>query len=131
MHLQGKDLNTPNTRDLQDNWKFPALMTCKQWIEIFYDIGGICLKRATGNKYSQRKILGETLEKLALLRVVFPKATQAECRTYLLNFDCTVAPYSNSQLHRAEALRGPRRKAIPTTADQAYTPHNIIKRDVY
>ena len=75
--------------------------------------------------------MGEKLEKLALYRCVFPKATQAECRAYLFNLDPTVDPVSNSQLHRAEKLLGLRRKAASATADQAYTSANMMKRDLY
>ena len=131
MHLSGEDLKSPAIERLRKQWKFPALITCQRWIEIFYETGDICPKRATGNKYSQREILGEPLEKLALYRCAFPKATLAECRAYLFNLDPTKDPYSNSQLHRAEELLGLKRKAASTTADLAYTPGNLRKRELY
>ena len=130
-YLQGQDLNSPDIRDLRAEWKFPAMITCQRWIDIFHETGDICPKRATGNRHSEREILGPTLEKLALYRIVFPKATQAECRAHLYNLDSTVDPYSNSQLYRAEKLLGLTRKAASTTADQAYTAANLMKRDLY
>jgi hypothetical protein len=42
-----------------------------------------------------------------------------------------IDPYSHSQLHRAEELLGLTRKAASTTADLAYSPINLIKRDNY
>jgi hypothetical protein len=93
-YLQGQDLNTPDVRDFWAEWKFPAMITCQRWIDIFHEIGDICPKRATGNRHSEREILGPILEKLALYHIVFPKATQAECRAHLYNLDPTVDPYS-------------------------------------
>ena len=83
MHLQGLDLDTPDLNALRAEWKFPALVTCNRWIDIFYETGDICPKRATGNAYSQREILGDVLEKLVLYRSVFVKATPAKCRAYM------------------------------------------------
>ena len=131
MYLQGQDLDSPEIRALRDQWKFPHLDTCQRWIDIYHETGDICPKRATGNRYSQREILGDTLEKLALFRIVFPKATLAECRAYLYNLNPNVAPHSNSQVHRAEMLLGLTRKASSTTADQTYTPANLLKREAY
>ena len=131
MHLQGQDLNSPAILDLRDNWKSPTFFTYQRWIKIYYKTGDICPKRAIGNKFSQSEILGEKLEKLALYRAVFPKATQAECRAYLFNLDPTIDPISDSQLHRAEKLLDLTRKAASTTANQAYTPVNMTKRDLY
>ena len=82
MHLKGQDLDTPDLNELRAEWKFPALITCNRWIDIFYETGEICPKHATGNKYSGGEILGEVLEKLALYRCIFPKATIAECRAF-------------------------------------------------
>ena len=131
MYLQGQDFDSSKKNALRDQWKFPALITCQRWIDTFYETGDICPKRATGNNYSEREILGEPLEKLALFRVVFPKATIAECRAYLFNLDPAVNPYSHSQLHRAEVLLGLRWKAASTTADMAYAPVNLRKRNYY
>ena len=89
MHLSGEDLEAPWVERLRDQWKFPALITCQRWIDIFYETGDICPKRATGNKYSKREILGPVLEKLALYRCVCPKATLAECRAYFYKLDPT------------------------------------------
>ena len=131
MHLKGQDLDTPEINELRREWKFPALITCNRWIDIFYETGDICPKRAAGNRYSQREILGGVLEKLALFCCVFQKATIAECRAYLFNLDPTVDPYSHSQLYRAEKLLGLRRKAASTTADLVYAPVNLEKCDNY
>ena len=96
-------------------------MTCNHWIDIFYETGDICVRRATDKAYSQRKILGDVLEKLALYCSPFVKATADECCAYLCNLDPTVNQYSHSQLCRAEDLLGLKRKAASTTADLAYT----------
>ena len=88
-------------------------------------------KREQVCREREREILGEVLEKLALYRAVFPKATLAECRAYLFNLDPTKDPYSYSQVHRAEVLLGLRRKAASTTADMAYTPANLQKQERY
>jgi hypothetical protein len=71
------------------------------------------------------------LEQLGLYRSVFPKATIAECRAYLFNLDPTKEPYSDSQVHRAECFLGLRRKAASTTADLAFLPVNLQKREFY
>ena len=55
----------------------------------------------------------------------------AECRAYLFNLDPTKEPYSDSQVHRAECLLGLRRKAASTTADLAFLPVNLQKREFY
>ena len=34
-YLQGQDLNSPDIRDLRAEWKFPAMITCQRWIDIF------------------------------------------------------------------------------------------------
>ncbi|KAL7524042.1 hypothetical protein ACHAXR_001378, partial [Thalassiosira sp. AJA248-18] len=86
---------------------------------------------ATGNHYSEREILGEVLEKLALYRSAFPKAILAECRAHLYNLNPTIDPYCDSQLHRAEELLGLTRKAASTTAELAFTPTNLRKRHWY
>ena len=131
MYLKGQDLDTPDIRELRREWKFPALITCNRWIDLVYETGDICPKRTTGNRYSQRKILRDVLEKLALLHSVFQKATISACRAYLFNIDATVDSYSHSQLHRAEELLGLTRKAASTTADLTYSPINLTKRDNY
>lgn len=131
MHILGQDLDTPLLNQLRDGWKFPALITCQRWIDLFYETGDICPKKATGNKYSRREILGEQLERLALYRACIPKATLAECRAHLYNMDPTIDPFSNSQVYRAEVLLGLKRKSASTTADMAFTPTNLQKRHNY
>ena len=131
MHLKGQSLDTPELNELREGWKFPALITCQRWINSFYETGDICPKVATGNRESTREILGEPLEKLALYRAVYPKARLADCRAYLYNLSPNVDPYSDSQIHRAETLLGLRMKAASTTADMAYSPSNLRKREYY
>ena len=76
IHLKGQDLGTPNIQERCREWKIPALITCNRWIDLFYETGDIYPKRTTGNRYSQRDVLG-VLEKLASFRNVFKKATIA------------------------------------------------------
>ena len=92
MHLRGQDLEAPNLEELRWEWKFTALITCRRWIDIYYETGDICPKRATGNKHSTREILGEVLEKLVLYRVIVPKAILTKCRVYLFHIDPSVDP---------------------------------------
>ena len=61
VHLRGQDLEAPNFEELRWEWKLPALITCRWWIDIYYETGDICPNHATGNKHSTREILGETL----------------------------------------------------------------------
>jgi len=68
---------------------------------------------------------------LTLSRSVFPKATIPECRVYLFNLDPTKEPYSNLQVNQAGSLLGLMRKAASTTADLAFLPVNIQKRELY
>ena len=130
-HLQGVDLDSPDINAIRANRKFPSLSTCRRWIELYYLTGDIFPKRASGNNCAVRELKGQPLERLALFRIVCPKATLAECRAHLYNLDPTVAPYSNSQIHRAEKLLGLRRKAASTTADNAYLPINLQRREAY
>ena len=108
--------------------------SCKNHIRIFQSTGDVCPKKATGNR-SEREILGSDLEQLALYRSVYPEATNAECRAYLFNSQphppAQTDPYSHSQLQRAENLLGLTRKNGSTTAQLAYHPDNLQKRDLY
>ena len=47
------------------------------------------------------------------------------------HLDPTVDPFFHSQVHRAEDLLGLRRKAASTTADMAFAPVNLKKREYY
>ncbi len=76
-------------------------------------------------------VSGHDLEQLALYRAVNPKATIPECRAYLFNLDPTKETFSNSQVHRAEYLLGLKQKAASTTADLAFLPENLRKREYY
>ena len=126
MHLQGQDTDAPHLEALRDEYKFPRKRTCDRWIDIFYETGNICPKKATN--FAGWEILGDRLEKLTLYRSVFPKATLAECRAHLYNLDPTKDPYSDLQVVWAEGLLGLTRKAASTTAQLVFTPRNLEKR---
>ena len=51
MHLNGFDLDTPELNALREEYKFPCLDTCRNWIDIFYETGDILPKRAMGNNH--------------------------------------------------------------------------------
>ena len=132
MYFDNVDLrDSPELIPLRAARKFPCYSTCVNWIRIFHETGDICPKRATGNHHAVREIQGIDLEQLGLFRSVFPKATIAECRAYLFDLDPTKEPYSDSQVHRAECLLGLKRKAASTTADLAFLPVNLQKREFY
>lgn len=129
------DLNQPMTTqeitELRAERKYPSITTCKRWIKQNQEINHVRPKRRTGNKYATREVQGEQLVQLALFRCIKSKSTIDECRAYLHNRYPHIPPYSHSQIHRAEVLLNLRRKAATTTADLAYLPINLQKRDMY
>ena len=132
MYFDNVDLrDAPELIPLRAAWKFPCYSTYVNWICIFHETGDICPKRAKGNHHAVREIQCINLEQLGLYRSVSPKATIAKRRAYLFNLDSTKEPYSDSQVHQAECLLGLRRKTASTTADLAFLPVNLQKREFY
>ena len=124
-------LKTPELNHLRARGLFPHLDTCKRWIRQHQQTGHVLPKRATGNHHSNREIQRDDLFNLALFRLVKPKATIDECRAYIHNRNPTVAPYSKSQVVRAEQSLGLWMKVASSTSDEAYRPDNVYKRERY
>ena len=111
--------------------RFPHISTCNNWIRQFVGEGHTRCKRPTGNRISQREVHGQDLVNLALYRMVRPKAYIDEVRAYVHNKNPANAPYSQSQVIRAEQRLGLIRKAVSTTSDCAYFQLNLFKRQQY
>ncbi|EJK52676.1 hypothetical protein THAOC_28026 [Thalassiosira oceanica] len=107
------------------------MTTIKRWITRLQTQGNVLQKRPTGNKYSEREIHGSDLINLALFRLIRPKSIIDECRAYLYNRNPANAPYSHSQIHRAEERLGLCRKVASTTSELAHLPINRMKRKNY
>ena len=133
-HLLIQPITTPKITQLRENRAYPSISTCKHWINQHNQLGHsrpTKPKWHTGNFYSLREVQGEELIQLALFWSVCPKSTLDECRAYLHNIYPHIKPYSRSQVYGAEALLGLLRKAASTTADAAYLPINLHRRDMY
>lgn len=52
MYLQGKDLDTPDIRNIRAEWKFPAMIMSQRWIDIFHETDDIYPTQATRDRYS-------------------------------------------------------------------------------
>ena len=124
-------LETAQCNQLREQRKFPHMTTCRRWIEIHRIGGHVRPKIATGNKFSKREIHGQDLINLAFYRHIYPKAYIDEVRAYVHNRNPTEAPYSMSQVHRAEVRLGLWLKVGSSTADEAYRPINLSKRRQY
>jgi hypothetical protein len=127
----GGDLRSPVLEQLQQQRKFPHIVTCKRWIRQFVHKGHTRCKRPTGNRISQQEVHGKNLVNLALYRMVCPKAYIDEVRAYVHNQNPANPPYSQSQVIRAEQRLGLIRKATSTTSDCAYFQLKLFKRQQY
>ncbi len=102
----GGDLRSPVLEQLQQQRKFPHIVTCNRWTQQFVDKGHTCCKRLTGNCISQREVHRQDLVNLALYRMVHPKAYTDEVRAYVHSQNPANPPYSQSQVIRAEQRLG-------------------------
>ena len=102
-------LETAQCNQLREQRKFPHMNTCRRWVEIHQTGGHVRPKIATGNKFSKREIHGQDL---------------------MHNRNPTEAPYSMSQVHRAEVRLGLWLKVGSSAADEAYCPINLSLRGV-
>ena len=67
---------------------------------------------------------------LVVYRMIFPKATADEIRRYILENNPTNANlYSRVDISRAETRIKMTRKRGATTANQAFTPLNMLKHE--
>ena len=124
-------LETPRYNALRDRHKFPHMLTCRRWIQLYQDSGNVLPKRHTGNRHSEREVQGVDLVNLAIFRLVRPKAYIDEVRAYLNNRNPNVRPYSRSQIVRAEQRLGLWMKVASSTSNEAYRPVNLARRANY
>lgn len=119
-------------RLLQLEHQYPSDRTIRRWIEYYEDNEHILPFSRTGNKMSEREVMGEALFNLALIRAVKPKSLICEVKAFVYSaVPGDAAPYSDSQICRAESLIGLSRKAASTTSFDAYLPVNLMKRHLY
>jgi len=124
----------PQIQLLQQQNKFPSPPTIRRWLIQYLSHGHVLPKECTGNHRAERELHGQELVDLALFRVAKPKAHLAEVNAWL--FNRSIAPnnfqwYLHSQLSRAEQLLELESVRASTTADDAFLPINLRKRDNY
>jgi hypothetical protein len=114
--------------------KYPSRNTVLRWIAQYNEKHHALPYKRTGNHRAERELHGVELVELALFRCIKPKPTIVEVKAYLYNRHPdpdNFTPYSDSQMHRAEDRLCLTRKAASTTAYQALTPVNRLKRHNY
>ena len=125
------ELTSAATQIAQAAGRFPSNSTICRWVEREQTLGHVCPFRRTGNHRARRELRGQALIDLAFYRLIFPKAQIAEVKAFIFNRNPTVAPYSDSQIHRAEDLLQLTRKAASTTSDKAWSEENLVRRHNY
>ena len=111
----------------------PSQRSMLRWVDK-NDQDNFQLFRRSGNKWSEREILGNDLLLLLLYRISLQYVTPAEVSTFLVvmnEHDPIYVPYSSSQISRAEDVLNLTRKRGCATAFQAYDPLNLQWRDNY
>jgi len=132
-NLTGRE-NEGMNQDARDVHALPAHRTVRRYIQRYRDYGHIRAYYRNGGR--QRKVFsGIELVHLALYRCVYPTATAAEIIAYLWNVHGRFLPqprfFHPSQISRAEEEIGLSRKRSATTARQAFSPANILRRQGY
>jgi hypothetical protein len=127
MWQKGEDMRAPWLMQLRHQRKFPSLPTCKQWIHQYQAEGNVLLMWTSGNAFSTREVHRQDLVKLALYRMVRPKAYIDEVHGYVHNCNPANPPYSPSQIYLGELQLGLFQKAASTTSNLAYSPANLFK----
>ena len=97
-----EELVTQSMLDAQSLHFLAANVTINRWLRRCDLLGHVRPFRRTGNHRAVREIVGQALIDLALYRSVSCKEFGYEVRAFLFNRNPTVAPYSASQLCRAE-----------------------------
>ena len=118
----------------RQHYIIPSGRSTRRYVQRYRDFGHIRRFRRNGGQ--QRRVLaGVDLIHLALYRAIFPTATAAEVIAYLWNAHGRFLPeprlYHPSQITRAEQTIGLTRKRNATTARQAFTLRNLIRRHIY
>ena len=134
MRLNG--LDEPNAGGvvafLRHEGRYPVERTVDRWMETQIANGHSRPFRTTGNRRATREIRGRNLILLSLYRAAFPKASIAEVNAFLFVMNQDHDPinrlHSYSQICRAEASILITKKRSSTTAFEAFTASNIIRR---
>jgi transposase len=106
----------------------PCANSIKNWINRRDTEGNFRPYEHSGNSPSD-VLRGREALLVAVYRTGYPEATADEVLAFVANEVGVV--YSRSQLTECENNLGLCRKASSTTANQAFTPINLLKRDVF
>ena len=121
--------NHPIITQLRNQHEYPSMSSENRWDNLLQNLGHFRACHRSGNKWGT-VLCDQDLILLALYRVVYPKAQQAEINAYLYRSNFGNPGwrfYSKSQITKAEHQIGLSRKAGSTTAYQALLPINILK----
>jgi hypothetical protein len=120
---------------LDDTDGIAAYSSRRRWRVQENGEGDVIPKQHTGNKRSEKSIIGVPLVLLALYRILYPKAHRCEIQAFLFRAHSGVGNnpffYSLTAITDAEAALGLNRKKGSTTAYQAFTPINLLRRTIY
>jgi hypothetical protein len=83
-HQLGLPIVSPELMALCQQYQYPSVWACRQYIRQFNASGHARPKYAMGNHMADRQVLGQHLLRLALYRIVHPEGTIAEARAFLL-----------------------------------------------
>lgn len=97
----------------------------KKWI-----VEGVEGKVPTGNKQTQQ-LTGEHQVLLLQYREIYPRASADEVRAYIANNAVVQHIFSRVDISIAETRIGLTHKRASTTAYQALTPRNILRRQLF
>ena len=86
--------------------------------------------RMTGNK-SRRSLYGIHLLLLVMYKMIWPQATYLECSAFIANNSPDGRIFTEWAVGDALRKLGFTRKASSTTAYQAYTPRNVLRRNLF
>jgi len=122
-YLQYRDTTMPH---------LPHPRSCRRFMKRLAEIGMNVRMKHTGNSRKDG-IHGFPVILLAAYRMYYPKATRYECIAFLWrSYGSTLTHprvYSLNDVTEAENALGINRKKGSTTAHQAYTHRNLLKRD--
>lgn len=124
-------LQSPAVIAAQDIHVHAVNRTINRWLRRRERLGHVRPYKRSGNRRAEREINGQALIDLALYRTIRCKAFGYEVLAFLFNRNPDVAPYSASQLSRAEKKLDLTTVAASTTANAAYLPINQEKRRMY
>ena len=91
---------------------------------------GVVRQAKTGNK-GPRVLRGEHQFLLCVIRRLRPKSTAAQVAAFICNNSSDHALFTDKQISKREIELGMTRKCAATTAEQAFTPQNILRAQLY